>query len=243
MAETRLYHVGDKWALDVPIPNPGLQEWLNGPECEAQLKRITGEIYGYYVNALPQKTGNLREGAGTMVVRRGVPGQTERFHGWVTNRALSYRKTKGQPYPRFIEYGKANVALPPGYKARKTKKGLMVFDERNRFASKKLYQRTGTRTKAGYQLRWAAEKVANRRLTEAAMLATGGMSGAGTEHHQARPAVPRPSNATAAAPATMDLTKAPKRRNLTLQEKAALRAKRDAEVRARFNANKKPPPK
>lgn len=225
MAENRLYRVGDKWALDIPIPNPGLQEWLNGPECEAQLRKVTTEIYNLYVNALPEKKGVLRKGAGTKVARRGEPGQTERFHGWVTNRALSYRKTEGKPYPRFIEYG------------RKNKSGV-------------------GRSKAGYQLRWAAETVAHRRLSAAAMVAMGGESGsvfldgdsgAGTEHHQARPAIRRPSTATQAAPASIELTKAPKRTGtrLTLQEKAKLRAQREAQaaaVRASMNTNKKPPP-
>jgi hypothetical protein len=242
MPENRLYHVADKWALDIPIPNPGLQEWLNGPECKAQLIKITGEIFDLYVNVLPVKKGKLRKGAGTKVKRAGVPGQTERYHGWVINRALSYRPTKGQPYPRFIEYGKANVALPEGYRAIKTKKGLQVRDAKGRIASKKLYYKTGKRTKAGYQLRWAAETVANRRLSAAAALALGGDSGAGTEHHQARPAAPRPPTPQQrSSRATMELTKAPTRRNLTERERADARARREAETRARFNANKKPP--
>ena len=197
--ETRLFRVGD-WALDVPVPNPGLQKWLNGPECEAALKDVVEEIYRYYINYLPVKTGRLRSKASTVVKRVGVPGQTRRYHGWVTNSALSYRKTKGKPYPRFIEYGKANVDA-----------------EGNR---------TGTRTKAGMQLRNAAWQVANRRFgAQAAAAVLGGMSGAGTDLGQARPAPKRDSGGTPTSVERLaELAKGtPRKKQLSPQEKEARR--------------------
>ena len=219
----RLLRVGD-WALDIPIPNPALQEWLNGPECEAALREITGEIFRLYVNYLPRRTGTLRRGAGTMIQRMAVPGQTERWYGWVTNRALSYRKTKGKPYPRFIEYGKANV------------------DEHG--------NPTGTRTPAGMQLRNAAYKVAERRMgtaSEAARAVLGGMSGAGTSHHQAHPAK-RPTLKDPLEQMKAAAQGNPRRGSLTQQDKNRIRAEREAQAKAMrermaANARAKKPPK
>lgn len=215
--ETRLFRVGD-WALDVPVPNPGLQKWLNGPECEAALKDVVEEIYRYYINYLPVKTGRLRSKASTVVKRVGVPGQTRRYHGWVTNSALSYRKTKGKPYPRFIEYGKANVDA-----------------EGNR---------TGTRTKAGMQLRNAAWQVANRRFgAQAAAAVLGGMSGAGTDLGQARPAPKRDSGGTPTPVEKLaELAKGtPRKKQLSPQEKEARRVAMINAQRSRMGGNPQPP--
>jgi hypothetical protein len=216
--ETRLLRVGD-WALDVPVPNPGLQKWLNGPECEAALKDVVEEIYRYYINYLPVKTGRLRGKASTVVKRVGVPGQTRRYHGWVTNSALSYRKTKGKPYPRFIEYGKANVDA-----------------EGNR---------TGTRTKAGMQLRNAAWQVANRRFgAQAAAAVLGGMSGAGTDLGQARPAPKRVPSGTVptSVEKLAELAKGtPRKKQLSPQEKEARRVAMINAQRARMGGNPQPP--
>jgi hypothetical protein len=104
----RLFRVGD-WGLDVPIPNPGLQKWLNSSEAKVQIDRVTREVFVAYQNSLPVKEGVLRAGARAGVGKRKYPGQSERYYGWVVNKALSYRPTTGQPYPRFIEYGKANA--------------------------------------------------------------------------------------------------------------------------------------
>lgn len=163
--KSRLLRIGD-WALDVPVPNPGLQEWLNGPQAKAQLEAVAQEIYRAYRNYLPASRGpkppgsgkrNLKKGAFAGVGQRQYKGQTKRYYAWVGNRALSYRPAKGKPYPRYIEYGKANA--------------------------------DGTRTGGGYHLRNAAAMVARRRgLDDVAMSLLGGMSGAGTAPFQARPA-------------------------------------------------------
>lgn len=104
----RLLRIGD-WGLDVQIPNPALQEWLNSEECERALAKIAADVRRAYVNYLPRRRGVLKGGAFQGVGRRTPPGGTQRWYAWVGNRALSYRATKGQPYPRFIEYGKANT--------------------------------------------------------------------------------------------------------------------------------------
>jgi hypothetical protein len=199
MADSRLLRVGD-WALDVAVPNKALAAWLNGPEAEAQLKRVADEIYRAYKNSLPRRTGNLKRGAYRKVERRKLPRQTERYYAWIGNEALSYRKKEGQPYPRAIEYG------------RKTK--------------------SGGRTKAGYQLRLAAAEVARRRgLDDAATAMLGGMSGAGTAHHQARPA--QLSEEQLARMREMASGGNTRRRPMTLQEKAAERARREQIARQR----------
>lgn len=165
----RLIRVGD-WGLDIPVPNPGLQEWLNSEQARVALTEIAQEIYRAYVNYLPASRAksnipgsgmrNLKKGAFSGVGRRNYPGQTERYYAWVGNRALSYKATKGKPYPRFIEYGKANA--------------------------------DGSRTGGGYQLRNAMLSVANRRgVGEAAMAYLGGGSHYNPAMHQARPAIPK----------------------------------------------------
>lgn len=163
----RLIRVGD-WGLDIPVPNPGLQEWLNSEQARVALTEIAQEIYRAYVNYLPASRAksnipgsgmrNLKKGAFSGVGRRNYPGQTERYYAWVGNRALSYKATKGKPYPRFIEYGKANA--------------------------------DGSRTGGGYQLRNAMLSVANRRgVGDAAMAYLGGGSHYNPAMHQARPAM------------------------------------------------------
>lgn len=106
--KNRLFRVGD-WELDVQIPNPALQAWLNGPEAKAAIEKLTRQVYVAYVNALPEITSTLKKGAKPGVGRRKYPGQSERYYGWVINSALSYRPREGEPYPRFIEYGKKNA--------------------------------------------------------------------------------------------------------------------------------------
>lgn len=100
MAEERIRRI------NIPVPNPGLAEWLNGPECRAQVEMITQRIFVAYQQALPVITGNLKRGAYYYVDKGGWGADKDRWFGWVGNNALSYRKTKNQPYPRFIEYGK-----------------------------------------------------------------------------------------------------------------------------------------
>jgi hypothetical protein len=118
----------------IPIPNPALQEWLNGPEAFKAVKDVVDKVWVAYQNELPVRTGNLRYGFENVdeaavayaegqrgayrVVKRGgwiaaegggagsATYMEERWMGWVGNNALSYNKKKDQPYPRFIEYGK-----------------------------------------------------------------------------------------------------------------------------------------
>lgn len=191
--DARLLRVGD-YIFDVPIPNPALQEWLNSEDARKAIGRVVHEIRIAYTNYLPERTGALRAGTDAWVGRRTYPGQTERFYGWVGNRALSYRKRRGQPYPRFIEYGKANVAPNPGYRRIKTKAGWRTMGPDGRWAKREVaYHRTGTRTGGGYQLHNAALLVARQRgeVMEAAALSY--LTGGGTfnpAHHTVRPAQP-----------------------------------------------------
>lgn len=99
--------------LQIPVPNPVLAEWLNGPQCRRMVETRTAQVYSVYVSLLPVITGNLVRGAYWHVGRGGWgPGESDRWFGWVGNSALSYRKTRGQPYPRVIEWGKASRGIP-----------------------------------------------------------------------------------------------------------------------------------
>lgn len=156
--------------VKIPVPNPGLAEWLLGPECKSSVRAVTEAVYTIYVNTVPVRRpkdddpedwpppGNLKRGA-AWDVGIGGWGKNDRYFGWVYNDALSYRKQKGQPYPRFIEYGKpskgkpggyhlqkaaeivaqnfgntSNINLPPGYKRDRTGR---LHDRMGQFASKK----------------------------------------------------------------------------------------------------------
>ena len=137
---------------EIQIPNPALEAWLMSEDCRKEVLRVTNLIMVAYKNLLPYETGNLKAGAGA-----GIKNGPPRPVGYVLNKALSYRPTKGQPYPRFIEYGKPT-------------KGI----------------------RGGHQLVRAAEMVAGNaleraRIRDAEVAVAGGMSGAGTEHHQANP--------------------------------------------------------
>lgn len=214
----RLLRIGD-WGLDVQIPNPALQEWLNSEECRVALEKIAQEVYRHYRNFLPASRANpkipgsgmenLKKGAFSRVGRRTYPGQTERYYAWVGNRALSYKATKGKPYPRFIEYGKTNA--------------------------------DGTRTKAGAQLRRAMIAVADRRGATAAAVAYLG-DNYNPSMHQARPAM---SESKAAELRRQASHQGPRREVNDLRsadfKRRQERARRERAVReaiARRNANK-----
>lgn len=108
MGENRLRRI------NIPTPNADLAKWLMGPECRAEVERVTTEIYSYYVNSLPVRTGNLKTHAGYYIEHGGWGAERDRWFGWVTNDALSYRKTRGQPYPRVVEYGNRRLNIPAG---------------------------------------------------------------------------------------------------------------------------------
>jgi hypothetical protein len=90
---------------DIPIPNPDLAEWLRGPECRAAVTQIAAEIFSMYVNTLPERTGNLKQGAYWNVELNGWGAEKDRWFGVVGNRAVSYQGQKGMPYPRYVEGG------------------------------------------------------------------------------------------------------------------------------------------
>lgn len=227
--KNRLLRIGD-WALDVPIPNPGLQAWLNSPQAKAALENVAQEVYRTYYNTLPKRSrrksrkgdpppGTLKRGAFHGVGQRTYPGQTQRYYAWVGNRALSYRKTMGKPYPRFIEYGKANP--------------------------------DGTRTRAGYHLRRAAAMAAKSRgFDEAAMSLLGGDSGAGTDYGQARPARKRLNDeqraklrALAGGDPAVKARRDAARRAAAARSRENMRLagqRRQAEIDAKKKANPKP---
>lgn len=92
--------------ININVPNDQLAEWLLGPGCKAAVERVTAEIYSIYVSTLPEITGNLKAGANMYVDHGGWGADQDRWFGYVGNSALSYRNTKGKPYPRYIEYGK-----------------------------------------------------------------------------------------------------------------------------------------
>lgn len=108
--------------INIPTPNADLEKWLMGPECRALVERVTTEIYTLYQYTLPASRfdprvpgsgeHNLRRGADMMIAQGGWYGEQDRWFGWVTNHALSYRKKRGEPYPRYIEYGKPTKGIP-----------------------------------------------------------------------------------------------------------------------------------
>lgn len=110
--------------INVPVPNKDLGEWLAGSECRGKIENITSLIYTAYVNYLPASEPGQWKGSGRRVLKRGAYmnvalghewGGGVRWFGYVGNRALSYRKTRNQPYPRFIEYGKPARGIPGRY--------------------------------------------------------------------------------------------------------------------------------
>jgi len=114
--------------INIPIPNKDLARWLAGPECRGLVERVTTEIYTIYRRTLPASdldpkvpgsgTQNLRRGADMMIARGGFGGDQDRWFGWVSNHALSYRPRRGEPYPRFIEYGKPSKGIPGQHQLR-----------------------------------------------------------------------------------------------------------------------------
>lgn len=105
--------------IDIPVPNPALADWLTGPQCKAIVTEVTTDIYLAYRNTLPVITGNLQEGADMDVEIGGFGEDHDRWMGRVYNRALSYRRTRGKPYPRYIEYGKPSRGVPGQYQLRR----------------------------------------------------------------------------------------------------------------------------
>lgn len=110
--------------IKIPVPNKDLAKWLKGPRCRAEVEKVTLQIYTYYVNSLPVSEldpkypgsglANLKSHADWHVEISGWGVKNDRWFGWVTNDAMSYRPTKGQPYSRVIEYGNRKRNIPAG---------------------------------------------------------------------------------------------------------------------------------
>lgn len=105
--------------INIPSPNPALADWLMGTECRGVVQEVTEKIFVTYQNTLPVITGNLRRGAYMRVDHGGFGAEQDRWFGWVGNNALSYRKQRNQPYPRYIEYGKPTKGVPGQYQLRR----------------------------------------------------------------------------------------------------------------------------
>ena len=71
----------------IPKPNPGLDEWLKGPECRAEVTRVTEQVYQLYRQMLPVRTGHLQRSADRYVGMGGWGKENDRWFGWVTNDA------------------------------------------------------------------------------------------------------------------------------------------------------------
>lgn len=124
----RMEYQGGKGSLrriNVPVPNRQLEEWLMGSECRTRIENITTLIYSAYVNYLPASEFDPKvPGSGERNLKRGAYyrvglghewGYGTRWFGYVGNNALSYRKTRNKPYPRYIEYGKPTKGIPGRY--------------------------------------------------------------------------------------------------------------------------------
>lgn len=103
--------------INIPTPNAALAEWLTGPECRAAVEEVTSRIYTVYARTLPASEFDPDvPGSGQQNLRRhaywNVYQEGDRWFGEVGNDALSYRPQRGQPYPRYIEYGKPSKGVP-----------------------------------------------------------------------------------------------------------------------------------
>lgn len=91
--------------INIPIPNPGLGEWLKGPQCRAAVERVTAEVAAIYENSLPigkvrdgdRHPGLLKASVSWHVGPGGWGADQDRWFGYVTNSA---------EYAAVIEYGK-----------------------------------------------------------------------------------------------------------------------------------------
>ena len=122
----------DDTRLRLVYPNPEIAKILVGPAVKKKIAEVTSLVLTAYINLLPEseeekrRDGTIVKGSGQRNLKRGASmrmqvmdtGGGPRWHGWVVNTALSYRPTKGQPYPRFIEYGKPKRNISGGYQLR-----------------------------------------------------------------------------------------------------------------------------
>lgn len=120
----RLFRTGD---MDIPIPNKAMAEWLVSPQCKAAVTEIAQHVYRLYRATAPASRVDFNvPGSGQENLRKGAKiavgiidsGGGPRYHAWVINRAVSYRNQKGQPYPRFIEWGKPSKGIKGGHQLR-----------------------------------------------------------------------------------------------------------------------------
>ena len=99
--------------INVAVPNKQLADWMTGTECRQIVQRITTQIERLYYSNAPEITGNLKRGIGSRVAIGGP--RMDRYYGRVYNTALSYRKQKNKPYPRYVEYGKPSKGKRGGH--------------------------------------------------------------------------------------------------------------------------------
>lgn len=109
---------GELRRINIPVPNADLARWLKGKQCRAEVERVTSQIFSYYQNSLPVRTGNLKAGADYYMDISGWGVEKDRWFGWVTNTARSYNKTRNEPYAGTVEYGNARFNIPAGNQLR-----------------------------------------------------------------------------------------------------------------------------
>lgn len=89
--------------INIPIPNPGLAEWLNGSECYKAVHDITSQVLAIYQSTVPVRSSQLKDGADMHMGRGGWGDEQDRWFGWVTNNV---------EYAAVIEYGSRRRNIP-----------------------------------------------------------------------------------------------------------------------------------
>lgn len=127
MAKT-WWETGSLRRINIPVPNDDLAKWLKGSKCRKAVEEVTSQIHAYYQNSLPVSrkdkrypkagTRNLKRHADYYVEIGGWGVKQDRWFGWITNTAMSYRPAKNQPYAGTVEYGNASRNIPAGNQLR-----------------------------------------------------------------------------------------------------------------------------
>jgi hypothetical protein len=203
----RLYRVGDfeNYNITIPIPNDALEAFLVSPKCKEAVLEVAQQVYRAYVNLLPASALNPRvTGSGQRNLKRGA-----RIGTKIDSRNGTPRHTAWV----------MNKAL--SYKPARGQPYPRAIE----------YGNPATGAPAGHQLRDAAAQVANGKVQAAARQVLGGMDGA--QPGQARPA-PRPVKKATPGAGGARFGGGEGFGNVTLQEREAIRRRREEEVRQRF---------
>lgn len=92
--------------LEIPVPNPALQEWLVSNHCRRAVVRFTEEVLAEWRRLVEVRTGTLLRGAYEIYAISNIEGtgglhtSTPRWVGWIANPV---------PYAAVHEWGKSGT--------------------------------------------------------------------------------------------------------------------------------------